>query len=237
MQKGINRNSNTNINVTGNTSQNQNQNQNQNLNYNSNYLNSLKNKNTPSTHRVHNSVTFKSGGKVLQEKETNNTDNLFNFSENVQIDPNHSINLLKKETFGKGNTSNDYSKKNTSKLEIKDLESYENDFINLNKINKRSFTAKHKEDILRKKSLISLYSNSQVGNSAENNQFSYNEKISNNEPSQNQKEDLSNNFCVNEENEENFNLGEKLNLLKNRTLNVLDVYVKKLRMMKNNGTI
>lgn len=185
-----------------------------------------------SNHRVYNSVNFKFGGNNNQKENSDNL-NLFNSSENVNVnyDPNHSINFVK----NKDNLSN------SSKLEIKDLENYENDFKTSNNWNNKSYTMRHKEEINRKKSLLSLYSNSNVGNL--DHQFSYSEKFNNDNydntydlSNKDYKEDMSNcNYAIshNEENNKNegninnLNVMEKLNNLKMRTQGILEMYSKR----------
>jgi len=125
-------------------------------------------------------------------------------------------------------------------LEIKDLENYENDFKsnnNKNNWNNKSYTMRHKEEINRKKSLLSLYSNSNNGN-FENYQFSYSERYNNNDNTNNEmshKDDMSN--CLNSNEDPNYNVFNELQNLKVRTQGILEFYAKKFNTLKSNGTI
>lgn len=209
-----------------------------------------------STHRAYNSITYKINDNhnnrnfINSNMEKENSENLMNFSDNnnmnIHIDPNHSINFLKKNknnitnNLSGVNSSNDFSKKNTSRLEMKDLENYENDYKNSNWKKNKSYSVRNKEDANRKKTKLSLYSNSNNGN-FENVQFSYSEKYydnTNNETSQkSQKDEI--NWNNEDDNRTQFsttgNILEKLQNLKNRTQGILEVYAKKINSMNGNA--
>ena len=120
------------------------------------------------------------------------------------------------------------------------MENYENDFKsnnNKNNWNNKSYTMRHKEEINRKKSLLSLYSNSNNGN-FENYQFSYSERYNNNDNTNNEmshKDDMSN--CLNSNEDPNYNVFNELQNLKVRTQGILEFYAKKFNTLKSNGTI
>lgn len=228
-------------------------------------FNSIKGKGTKiNYHKAYNSINFKPVRNQIKELDS---DNLMNFSENAynNIDENYSANFSKgKKSLNKGNSTKNLPKKNSSKLEIKDLENYDN--INENHFTTKSPTSptmKNKEKLNSKKTLIHLYSSinnkvksTRANSNFEANQFSYSDKLNDYTNNINIDNENSNSNCNN--NEENDivnvnisprsnynkeipkdNLFDKLQYLKIRTKGILDMYAMRFNKlkMKSNGTI